>query len=132
MRRACEYSPSNLHPTWLRCTINSVVSRKTFQIVVLVCLVAFVLAYPVIESHDQWDPPNPASDSELEFIWLLTLAGAVVLLTRLLIVLHVSFLPDALPGLFLRKLCVEHVLAFSPHLTASPPLPPRICYPYTQ
>ncbi len=126
MRRPWAYSPSNLHPTWLRCTINSVVSRKTFQIVVLVCLVAFVLAYPVIESHDQWDPPNPASDSELEFIGLLTLAGAVVLLTQLLIVLHVSILPHALPGLFLQELWEKHVLAFSAHLTTSPPLPLRI------
>ena len=103
------------------------VPRKTFQLVVLVCLVAFVLAYPVIESHDQWDPPNPASDSELEFIGLPTLAGAVVLLTQLLIIiLQVSILPHALPSLFLQKLWEKHVLAFSPHLTASPPLPLRI------
>jgi len=102
------------------------VSHKTFQIVVLVCLVAFVLAYPVIESHDQWDPPNPASDSELELIGLLTLAGAVVLLTQLLFILQVPFLPLPLPGLFLQKLWEKHVLAFSPHLTASPPLPLRI------
>src|SRR5260370_18514644 len=114
MRRPWAYSPSNLHPTWLRCTINSVVSRKTFQIVVLVCLVAFVLAYPVIESHDQWDPPNPASDSELEFIGLLTLAGAVFLLTQLLIFLHLSILPHALPGLFLQDLWDSHFSPFSP------------------
>jgi len=105
---------------------QSVVSRKTFQIVVLVSLVAFVLAYPVIESQDQWDPPNPASDSELEFIGLLTFAGSVVLLTQLLTILSVSISPHSLPGLFFQTLWRKHVLGFSPHATASPPVPLRI------
>ncbi len=72
---------------------KSVVSRKTLQIVVLLCLVAFVLAYPVIESRDHWDPPGPSSDSELEFIGVLTFAGAIVLLTQLLTILSVSISP---------------------------------------
>ena len=101
-------------------------SRKTLQIVVLVCLVAFVLAYPVIESRDHWDPPGPASDSELEFIGVLTFAGAIVLLTQLLTMLSLSISPQALPGLFVQTLWKKHILGFPPHLTASPPIPLRI------
>ena len=103
-----------------------IVSQKTLQIVVLVCLVASVLAYPVIESWDHWDPPGPASDSELEFIGVLTFVGASVLLTHLLIILSVSISFHALPGLFFQTLWKKHILGFSPHLTASPPVPLRI------
>jgi hypothetical protein len=103
-----------------------VVSRKTLQIVVLLCLVAFVLAYPVIESRDHWDPPGPSSDSELEFIGALTFAGAIVLSTQLLTILSVSVSPHALPGLFFETLWKKHILGSSPHLTASPPVPLRI------
>lgn len=100
-------------------------SRKTLQIVVLVCLVAFASAYPVIESLDYWDPPGPASDTELEFIGVLTFAGAIFLLTQLLIVLAVAISTHALPSLCFHKLR-KHILALSPALTASPPLPLRI------
>jgi hypothetical protein len=55
------------------------VLRKSLQIVVLVCLVAFAFAYPVIESLDHWDAANPACDSELEAIVALTFAGAIFL-----------------------------------------------------
>jgi len=103
-----------------------VVSRKTLQIVVLLCLVAFVLAYPVIESRDHWDPPGPASDSELEFIGVLTCAGAIFLLTQLLTILAVSISLHALPGLCFHALRKKDILAFSPHLTVSPPVPLRI------
>lgn len=102
-----------------------VVSRKTLQIGVLVCLVAFVLAYPVIESADHWDPPGPASDSELEFIGVLTFAGAIFLLTQLLTILALAISAHALPGLCFRTLR-KHILAYLPRLTASPPLPLRI------
>jgi hypothetical protein len=103
-----------------------VVSRKTLQIVVLVCLVAFVLAYPVIESRDHWDPPGPASDSELEFMGVLTFAGAIVLLTQQLTSLCVSISTHALPGLCFDTLWKKLILGFSPHLMASPPVPLRI------
>lgn len=100
-------------------------SRKTLQIVVLVCLVAFVLAYPVLEVRDHWDAPGPASDTELEFIGVLTFAGAIFLLTQLLTKLAVVILPRTLPSLCFYKLR-KHILGFSLRLTASPPLPLRI------
>lgn len=105
---------------------KSVVSRKTLQIVVLLSLVALVLAYPVIECRDYWDAPGPTSDSELQFIGVLTLAGAFVLLTQVLTILSVSTSPYALPGLFFQTFWKKHILVFSPHLTASPPLSLRI------
>jgi hypothetical protein len=94
--------------------------------VVLVFLIAFVLAYPVIESRDQWDPPGPASDSELEFIGVLTLAGAIFLLPQLLALMAVAISPHALPGLCFGTLRKKHVLGLFPRATASPPLPLRI------
>ncbi len=100
-------------------------SRKTLQIVVLLCLVAFVLAYPLIEARDHWDQPGPASDTELEFIAVLTFAGAIFLLTQLLVVLAVEVSIHALPSLSFHKLG-KHILAYSPRLTGSPPLPLRI------
>ncbi len=106
--------------------LQSVVLRKTLQIMVLVCLAALVLAYPIIESLDYWDPPGPASDTELEFIGVLTFAGAIFLLTQLLATLTVAISPHALPGLCFRTLRKNHILAFLPRLTASPPLPLRI------
>jgi hypothetical protein len=102
-----------------------VVSRRTLQIGVLLCLIAFVLAYPVIEARDHWDQPGPASDTELEFIAVLTFAGAIFLLTQLLIVLAVATSSHALPSLCFHKLG-QHILAYPPRLTGSPPLPLRI------
>lgn len=101
-------------------------SRKTLQIVVLVCLVALALAYPLIESMDHWDAPGPASDSELEVIGVLTFAAATFLLTQLLTVLVVAISTHTPPGLCFDTLQEKHVLAFPPLLTASPPLPLRI------
>ena len=57
---------------------------------VLVCLVAFALAYPAIESLDHWDAPTPASDSELQAIVVLTFAGAIFLLTQMVAAVPVS------------------------------------------
>lgn len=100
-------------------------SRKTLQLVVLLCLIAFVLAYPVIEARDHWDQPGPASDTELELIAVLTFAGAVFLLTQLLIVLAVAISTHVLPSLCFHKLR-QHSLVYSPRLTGSPPLPLRV------
>lgn len=102
-----------------------VVSRKTLQVVVLLCLVAFVLAYPVIEARDHWDLPGPASDTELEFIGVLTFVGAIFLLTQLLVIMAVAISPHALPGLRFYGL-PKHILVYSPRLTGSPLLPLRI------
>ncbi|MCU1299972.1 MAG: hypothetical protein JWQ87_256 [Candidatus Sulfotelmatobacter sp.] len=101
-------------------------SPKTPQIVVLVCLVAFALAYPVIESLDHWDAPTPASDSELQAIVVLTFAGAIFLSTQMLGALPVSIATQPPKGLCFRALWKKHVVLFSPDLTASPPVALRI------
>lgn len=101
-------------------------SRQTLQIVVLVCLVAFALAYPVIEALDRWDAPTPASDSELQAIVVLTFAGAIFLLTQMLAALPVSSATQASIGSCIRALRRKHIVLFSPDLTASPPVALRI------
>jgi len=93
--------------------------------VVLVCLVAFALAYPVLESLDHWDAPTPASDSELQAIVVLTFAGAIFLLTQMLAALPVFIATQPPAGLCFRALCKKHIALFS-DLTASPPLTLRI------
>ena len=105
---------------------HSTVSRKTLQIAVLVCLVAFALAYPVIESLDHWDAPTPASDSELQAIVLLTFAGAIFLSTQMLGALSASIATRPPTGLCFRALWKNHVALFSPNLTTSPPIALRI------
>jgi hypothetical protein len=80
-----------------------VVFGKTLQIVILVGLVAFAIAYPVIESLDHWDPAGPASDSELEAIGMLTLAGAISLLTQLITFLSAS-VSSKVPPPFVHQL----------------------------
>jgi hypothetical protein len=102
------------------------VSRKILQIAVLVCLVAFAFAYPLIESLDHWDAAGPASDSELEGIGVLTLAGVICLLTQLLAVLAATASPQPLPGLYFHAVLKKHSLPLSSDLTASPPMALRI------
>jgi len=103
-----------------------IVSRKTLQIAVLACLVGLALAYPAIEGLDHWDAPGPVSDSELGFIAVFTFAGAIFLLTQVVPVLASSLFTRALPGLRGHTSPKKHSLAFSTHLTASPPVPLRI------
>ena len=93
---------------------------------VLVCLVAFALAYPLIESLDRWDAPGPASDSELETIGVLALAGIICLMTELLAFLALVGSPQTLLGLYFHALLKGHGLPVSPDLTASPPMSLRI------
>ena len=126
----CDY-PGSIGPgccTLLIVVVASilVVSRTTLQIVVLLCLVAFALAYPVIESLDRWDAPTPASDSELQAIVVLTFAGAIFLLTQMLGALSASIATRPPTGLCFRALWKNHVALFSPDHTASPPVALRI------
>jgi hypothetical protein len=103
------------------------VSRKTLKIVVLVCLVAFALAYPAIESLDHWDAANPACDSELEAIVALTFAGAIVLMTLVEAAFPVySGTQPRTDHPCSHALWTERVLLFSPYLTSSPPVALRI------
>jgi hypothetical protein len=102
------------------------VSRKNLQIVVLICLVAFALAYPVIESLDHWDAASPASDSELEVIVVLTFAGAIFLFTQMLAALPVSIATQPRTGLCSRPLLKKDSFHSSSDLAASPLVPLRI------
>lgn len=101
-------------------------SRKNLQIVILVGLVAFAIAYPVIESLDQWDPAGPASDSELEAIGMLTLAGAICLLTQLTTFLSVSVPPKTIPHLYFNSFRRNSSFCSTPDFTVSPPTALRI------
>ncbi len=105
---------------------QSVVSRKTFQIVVLVCLVAFALAYPAIESLDHWDAPSPSSDSELEVICVLTFVGAIFLLRQGLAALPIRCATQPRAGLWFHAFSKGHIPLFSPDFTAPPPVALRI------
>jgi hypothetical protein len=102
------------------------VSRKNLQIVVLICLVAFALAYPVIESLDHWDAASPASDSELEVIVVLTFAGAIFLFTQMLAALPVSIATQPRTGLCSHPLLKKDSFHSSSDLAASPLIPLRI------
>ena len=101
-------------------------SRKILQIVILVCLVALALAYPLIESLDRWDAAGPASDSELEGIGVLTLVGVICLLTQLLAFLAAASSPQPLQELYFHALLKKNSLPFSSDLTASPPIALRV------
>jgi hypothetical protein len=89
-------------------------------------LVAFALAYPLIESLDHWDAPTPASDSELQAIVVLTFAGAIFLLTQMLGPRPASIATQPPTGLSFRALWKKHIVLFSPDLAASPPVALRI------
>jgi len=94
--------------------------RRTLQIALLVSLVSLALAYPIIESLDYWDPPGPASDTELQEIALLTFAGALFLVARLLIIMADAG-THVLPPLCFHSLTKNDFLPFWPDITASPP-----------
>lgn len=100
--------------------------RKPFLIAVLVCLVALVVAYPAIESVDHWDAPGPTSDSELQYIGVLTVVGAIALFTHLLTLVALLLLSHVRPNLRLHPPADKHVFAFFSRVTASPPIPLRI------
>lgn len=104
---------------------HSIVSRKTLQIVVLASLVAFALAYPVVESLDHWDVPTPASDSELQAVVVLTFAGAIVLVTQKFAVLALTSATQPRASSCFNPLW-KYAVLFSPDFTASPPLTLRV------
>lgn len=94
----------------------------------LVCLSGLCLLYPLLESLDPWDSPEPSSDAEIQLIALLTFVGIMFVLAHLLATLAISFvLMQAVR--YLRQ-CMARLrmqrFAFAPLVTASPPLPLRI------
>jgi len=92
-----------------------------------VCLVALVVAYPAIESADHWDAPGPTSDSEIQYIGVLTIVGAVALFIQVLTLFAGLLLFYVRAGLHLLTQENTHAFAFVSRLTASPPpLPLRI------
>jgi hypothetical protein len=102
------------------------VHRKAFLIAVLVCLVALVVAYPAIESVDHWDAPGPTSDSELQYIGVLTVVGAIALFTHLLAAVAQTLFAHVHPDLRAHPPGDKPVFCSVWQLTASPPLPLRI------
>jgi len=89
-------------------------------------LVALVLAYPVIESLDQWDAPGPASDSEIQVIGLLAFACLLFLLAQLVLGLAAPASEHGFPDLWLPVVQKKYVRVLSSSLTASPPIALRI------
>lgn len=101
-------------------------NRKAFQLGVLVCLMALVVAYPAIEYVDHWDAPGPASDSELQYIGVLTVVGAIALFTRMLTFFTLLLSSRVRSDSHLHALGDAPIFSFFSCLTASPPLPLRI------
>lgn len=100
--------------------------RNAFLVVILICLVALIVAYPAIESVDHWDAPGPTSDSELQYIGVLTVVGAIALFTQLLAVVAQTLFAHVHPDLRPHPPGDKPVFSFVSRLTASPPLPLRI------
>lgn len=99
------------------------------QLVSLACLTGLCLFYPLIESLDPWDSPEPSSDAEIQFIALLTFVCIMFVLAHLLATLVISFvLMQVIRYLQQRAMAAFEWLdrTFEPLLTASPPLPLRI------
>jgi len=111
----------NLHPVRWALYDHPAVYRKAFLIAVLVCLVGLVIAYPAIESVDQWDAPGPTSDSELQYIGVLTVVGAIALFTQVLALLALLLFSFVCPNLNLHLSGERQAFAFPPCLTVSPP-----------
>jgi hypothetical protein len=105
---------------------HGTVHRNAFLVVILICLVALIVAYPAIESVDRWDAPGPTSDSELQYIGVLTVVGAIALFTQLLVVVAQTLFAHVHPDLHPHPPGDKPVFSFVSQLTASPPLPLRI------
>ena len=93
------------------------------------CLTGLSLLYPLLESLDPWDSPEPSSDAEIQFIALLTFVGAMFVLAHLLATLAISFvLAQVLEHLkqFGRSAFRMRGFLPGPLVSASPPVPLRI------
>lgn len=87
------------------------------------------LLYPLLESLDPWDSPEPSSDAEIQIIFLLTFAGIMFVLGRLLATLSVSLVLMQVLRYLRRQASAAFEVrdfAFAPLATASPPAPLRI------
>jgi amino acid transporter len=102
--------------------------RRALQFASLICLAGLCLFYPLLESLDPWDSPEPASDAEIQFIALLTFVGVMFVLAHLLATLAVILLMQLVPYLLQRASATLELLVqvLEPLLTASPPLLLRI------
>jgi hypothetical protein len=102
--------------------------RRVLQLVSFVSLAGLALFYPLIESLDGFDSQVPASDFEIELIVMLTFVGIMFVLGHLVALVAVSLLMQVLQYLRSRMRAAFEipVLAFSPQLTPSPPVPLRI------
>lgn len=95
----------------------------------LICLTGLCLFYPLIETLDPWDSPEPSSDAEIQFIALLTFVCLMFVLAHLLATVAISFVLMQLIQYLRQRASAAFELfdrTFEPLLTASPPLPLRI------
>jgi hypothetical protein len=105
------------------------VFRRVLQLASLTCLAGLSLFYPLIESWDRWDSPEPSTDAEIQFIALLTFVGVMFVLAHLLATLALSaVLMGAIENLRQRASAAFERLDRSLEvlLTPSPPPPLRI------
>jgi hypothetical protein len=101
------------------------VLRKGLQLASLAGLIALSLLYPLIESMDRWDAPGPASDTEIQVIAVLTLAGTMFVLAQLAAtLLRASSVIDHFSSLFTQSVHAMPILV--PTISHSPPAALRI------
>ncbi len=118
-----------LHPLQAELYYLPVVFRRALQIASLVGVATLSLLYPLLESLDPWDSPEPSSDAEIQLIALLTFAGVMFVLAHVLATLSISFiLTQVVRRLRQQASSWFTVFCFTiaPLATASPPAPLRI------
>lgn len=93
------------------------------------CLAVLSLLYPLLESLDPWDSPEPSTDAEIQLIFLFTFAGIMFVLAHLLASLSVSLVFMQVMRYLRQRMRVRRAafdFALAPPATASPPVPLRI------
>ena len=102
--------------------------RRVIQLGSLMFLAGISLLYPLLESMDPWDSPEPSSDAEIQLIALFTFICIMFVLGHVVAALAICLVMQVLRYLRSRanSAAKEHDFAFLPLLTASPPLPLRI------
>ena len=102
--------------------------RKVLQLGSLVFLAGISLLYPLLESMDPWDSPEPSSDAEIQLIALFTFICIMFVLGHLVASLAICVLMQVLRYLRSRASVVIQASSFTflPLPTPSPPVPLRI------
>lgn len=102
--------------------------RRVIQLSSLVFLAGISLLYPLLESMDPWDSPEPSSDAEIQLIALFTFICIMFVLAHLVAALAIRVVMQVLRHLRSRAAVAfnGHGFVLLPLLTASPPVPLRI------